>query len=127
VAQKATDVVARLRSAQPSAKISPPLFDEFAGTLQPLARTPFPAAVAIGPEVPIVDKIGAITGQAGLVRVNRPVKPTTTHGRSTITDNSGGQSRHVPVDWVHSRGAVWTTIRLDLFRPQVWSGLRGSS
>ncbi len=97
VTQKATDVVARLRSAQPKTTTPPPLFDEFAGSLQPLGRTPLPAAVAMGPEVPIVDPVGAIIGQAGLVRVNRPAKPTTTHGRSTITDIRGG---HVPVDWV---------------------------
>ena len=127
VAQKATDVIARLRSAQPSAKIPPPLFDEFTGTLQPLARTPFPVAVAIGPEVPIVDAAGATPGQAGLVRANRPAKPTTTHGRGTIVDTTGGQTRHVPRDWVDSREAVSATTRLDLFRAQVCSGVRGSS
>ncbi len=100
VAQKATDVIARLHSAQPGGRIPPPLFDEFTGTLQPLARTPFPTAVAIGPEVPIVDAAGATPGQAGLVKVNRPAKPTTTHGRGTITESVGGQPRQVPVDWV---------------------------
>jgi hypothetical protein len=100
VAQKATDVVTRLHSAQPKTTTPPPLFDVFAGSLQPLGRTPLPAAVAMGPEVPIVDPVGAISGQAGLVRVNRPAKPRTAHGRSTITDNSGGQSRRVAVDWV---------------------------
>ncbi len=100
VAQKATDVVARLRSAQPKTTTPPPLFDDFARSLQPLGWTPLSAAVAMGPEVPIVDPVGAIIGQAGLVRINRPAKPTTTHGRSTIADSSGGQSRSVPVDWV---------------------------
>ena len=100
VAQKAADVIARLRSAQPKTEKYDARFDDFAGSLQPLGRTPLPGAVAMGPEVPIVDKIGVMFGQAGLVRVNRPAKPTTTHGRSTITESVGGQSRLVPVDWV---------------------------
>ena len=100
VKQKADDVVARLRAAEPKKSDLKPLFDEFARSLQPLGLTPLAAAVAMGPEVPIVDPIGVKMGQAGLVRVNRPAKLTTTHGRSTITDSSGGQSRDVPVDWV---------------------------
>lgn len=101
VAQKAAEVVGRLRGATPKSSIPPPLFDAFAGSLQPLGRTPLPAAVAIGPEVPIVDVQGTAMGQAELVKVICPDKPTISQGRGIIVAaGAGGQSQFVPVDWV---------------------------
>jgi len=101
VAQKAADVIGRLRAAEPKTPKYDPLFDKFAGSLEPLGRTPLPMAVAIGPEVPIVDPKGTPTGQADLVKVNRPAKPTVSHGRGTIVvAATGGLPRYVPVDWV---------------------------
>ena len=101
VAQKAADVVGKLRAASPKTSTPPPLFDDFAGTLQPLGHNPLPMAVAIGPEVPIVDIPGIASGQAELVKVNRPAKPTVSHGRGTIVlTGAAGQQQNVPVDWV---------------------------
>ncbi len=101
VAQKAVEVAGRLRAAEPKTAQYEPQFDQFARSLQPLVPAPLPGAVAIGPEVPIVDKAGRATGQAGLVVVNRPDKPTISQGRSTIVaPAAGGQTRYVPVDWV---------------------------
>lgn len=101
VAQKAADVVGKLRAMSPKTSTPPPLFDDFAGSLEPLGRTLLPGAVAIGPDVPIVDLQGTATGQADLVKVNRPAKPTISHGRATINvAGAGGQSHVVPIDWV---------------------------
>jgi hypothetical protein len=100
VAQKAADVVGKLRAASPKTSTPPSLFDDFTGSLQPLERTPLPVAVAIGPEVPILDAAERTTGQAELVKVNRPDKPTVSHGRGTIVVAGAGGQQSVPVDWV---------------------------
>ncbi len=98
VAQKTADVEAKLGKVEPKTEPPKPLFEEFASTLQPLKSAPLPMAVALSPEVPIVDAAGTATGQADLVQVNRPAKPTLTFGRATIVAGGGGQV--VPVDWV---------------------------
>jgi len=101
LAQRAGDVVGRLKAAPLKSSTPALLFDDFAGALQPLASTPLPGTVGISPEVPIVDPQGTALGQAELVEVNRPAKPTVSQGRGTIiVQGAGGQSLHVPVDWV---------------------------
>ncbi len=101
VAQKAADVVGKLRSAPLKTSTPQSLFEDFAGSLEPLERTPLPMAVAIGPEVPIVDIAGRASGQVELVKVNRPAKPTLSHGRGNIVvTGAGGQQLFVPGDWV---------------------------
>lgn len=101
VAQKAADIVGKLRAAPLKTSIPQSLFEDFAGSLAPLGHTPLPMAVAIGPEVPIVDVAGRASGQVELVKVNRPDKPTVSHGRGTIVvAGAGGLLQHVPVDWV---------------------------
>lgn len=101
VAQKAADIVGKLRAAPLKTSIPQSLFEEFDGSLAPLGRTPLPTAVAIGPEVPIVDVAGRAAGQVELVKVNRPDKPTVSYGRGTIVvAGAGGLQQYVPVDWV---------------------------
>ena len=101
VAQKAADIVGKLRTAPLKTSIPQSLIEEFNGSLAPLEHTPLPMAVAIGPEVPIVDVAGRAAGQVELVKVNRPDKPSVSNGRGTIViAGAGGLQQHVPVDWV---------------------------
>ncbi len=97
VAQKAADVASRLKTARPAAAIPEPLQDDFAAALKPLEPRPLPVAVALAPEVPIIDRAGPMGGQATLVKVQPPAKPVISHGRSTLI--TAGQ-KLVDSDWV---------------------------
>ncbi len=100
VAEKAREVAGRLRSAPPKATTPDALFAEFAGSLKPVEASPLPLAVALGPEVPLLDKAGPTAGQAALVAVQQPAKPIVSQGRATLVLTSpSGSPQNIATDW----------------------------
>ncbi len=99
LAQKANEILERIRSAKPPAIEHDPKFDDFVASIAPLEVKGLRVATAIGPEVPIVDEPGVATGRATLVVIPPAPKPVYTMGRNTLVsaNAAGGDTA---VDWV---------------------------
>src|SRR5262245_40079326 len=100
LAQKANEILERIRSAKPPAVEHDPKFDDFVASLAPLKAELLPVAAAIGPEVPIVDEPGVATGRATLVAIPPAPKPLYTMGRNTLISTTPQGETRTPVDWV---------------------------
>lgn len=101
LAQKANEILDRIRNARPQEVQHDPLYDDFLSALTPLKGDALPLAVALGPPVPLIDSPEAVAGRATLVKVQRPDKPAYTFGRNTmlVKDAQSGEVRR-PTDWV---------------------------
>jgi len=106
LAQKAADVRSRMQTAQPKTVVPEPLFNEFAKSVAPVERNPLPLAVALHPEVPIIDKAYVAKQQTALMKIDAPGKPAVSHGRSTVNLVQAGAVRRTAVDWA-TIGAVF--------------------
>ncbi len=108
VADKANAVRERIRTAQPRVEIPPPVFPEFASTLNPFAAGQLARALAAGaprgPEAPIIDPPSVIEGDARLTEVLPLPKPTATFGRTTFElamgDPQNPTVSYPECDWV---------------------------
>lgn len=102
LAQKANDILQRIRDAKPNVTPHDPKFDEFVAILSPVKITELPAVASIGPEMPVVDAREVTTGGAKLVEIPAPPKPKFTQGRNILLSSSpqGGADIRTPVDWV---------------------------
>ena len=99
LAQKANEILQRIRDAKLSAIEHDPKFDDFVASIAPLKPEGLPVATAIGPEVPIVDEPGVATGRATLVVIPPAPKPVYTMGRNTLV-GANAPGGDTAVDWV---------------------------
>ncbi len=100
VAQKATDAALLLKGAPRKPIKVDPLHDTFVAATKPLEIGPLPGTVALGPEVPIIER-GIFGAGARLAKVQTPAKPAVSHGRSTfIVPVGADQTRYQPSYWV---------------------------
>lgn len=107
LALKAATVRDRIRRAQPPEEMPEPLIKVFEEELDPFKKEgmllTLPRAVAIGPEVPIVDQPGLRPGDAELAEPGPTGPPVVNYGRSTykFLDEYRGEQR---------REANWVTV-----------------
>ncbi len=101
LAQKANEILERIRTAKPTTAEHEPKFEQFVQSLTPLKALELPLVSAMGPEMPLVDSPDVPTGGAKLVEIPAPQKIFFTQGRNTLVTSSpqGGDVR-TPVDWV---------------------------
>ncbi len=102
---KANAVRNVIRDTSSPVEIPEPLLPAFEAELDPYARanlpTELPVAVAIGPDVPIVDRGSMAPGQAELVELVDLSPPAVALGRSTfLLPGAGGQMLFRPANWV---------------------------
>jgi len=105
LALKAATVRDRIRRAQPQEEMPEQLFSVFEEELDPFKSQKLPltlpTAVAIGPEVPIVDRGGPVEGQTELATVMQTDEPAVTYGRSTYRFlDEDDQERRSEANWV---------------------------
>ncbi len=101
LAQKANEIIERIRSARPQEIAHEALYDAFAANLAPLKGELLPPAVAMGSAVPLVDPPEGVAGLAALVKPPQPEKPAFTLGRNTVlVTNEQGTDLRQPTDWV---------------------------
>lgn len=101
LAQKANDILERIRNAKPQVTPHDSRLDEFVASLAPIKSDGLPSAVALGPPVPIVDAPDVASGRATLVPIPAPPKPKVVHGRNTLlVSNPQTGDVRTPVDWV---------------------------
>jgi hypothetical protein len=101
LAQKANEILDRIRNARPQEVPHDPLYDDFLAALKTLKGDALPLTVALGPPVPLIDSPEAVAGRATLVNVQQPDKPAYSFGRNTmfVKDAQGSDVRQ-PTDWV---------------------------
>ncbi len=101
VAERAAEILGRIRSVRAEVTTPEPLVDEFIAAAQALNAPPLAAAAPFGPDVPLVDPPSTIGGHASMVRVLKPAKPQVVSGRSTIKfPGPSGEDRYAAVNWV---------------------------
>ncbi len=102
VADRANEVLGRLRNAEPAINRPEPLFEAFAGSLAPIEAKPLAPVTPFQPTVPIIDPPIELVGRAKLVAVLVPRAPQLTHGRSTIAmpGTEGSSTQYQPTNWV---------------------------
>lgn len=107
VADKANAVRERIRTAQPKVEVPPPVFPDFAATLNPFATSrlasALPAGAPRGPAAPIIDPPSVIEGDARLTEVMPLPKPRATFGRTTFElrdDPQQPTASFLEADWV---------------------------
>ncbi|MDO8632216.1 MAG: hypothetical protein Q7R41_17165 [Phycisphaerales bacterium] len=124
LAQKANDVLERIRSARPQEVQQDPLYDDFLAALAPLKGDALSLAVALGPPVPLIDSPEAVAGRATLVKVQRPDKPAYSFGRNTIlVKDAQGNIIRQPTDWVTISALLDVKTQSDLQR-KTWGATK---
>ncbi len=105
LALKAATVRDSIKRAQPQEEMPEQLFSVFEEELDPFKSQKLPltlpTAVAIGPEVPIVDRGGPVEGQTELATVMQTDEPAVTYGRSTYRFlDEDDRERRSEANWV---------------------------
>jgi|CXWL01.1.fsa_nt_gi hypothetical protein len=100
LAQKANDILDRIKNWKPPVVEHDSKFDDFVA-IEPIRADTLPLVSVLGPDVPIVDARAVVTGGAELVAIPPAPKPVFTLGRNTLLapNVQGGETR-TPVDWV---------------------------
>ena len=100
VAERAVDILNRIRNAEVDVIAPEPFRDEFVAASGPLNAPQLRGVAPIGPDVPLIDPPTIVGGHASLVTVLKPGKPVATSGRSTlIVPNPSGSDQHTPANW----------------------------